>query len=390
MKKQIATGMTRLVIPLLVLAALMLPRSSAQQPKLMEFDPPNTITASIPQCAPGCGTFAYSINDWGVAVGTYTDVNVVPHGFLRFPNEEILSFDAPGAGLGHGLNEGTVPYAINDWGDVTGQYQDPDLLFHGFIRYHDGSYATFEAPGVGANGIGTFGSSINNWGAVAGEYLDVNAVYHGFVRSPDGKITDFDAQGAGTGAFEGTYPCEETCINSWGEVAGFYSDGNRASHGFVREPDGKMTLIDIQGAGTGAGQGTLVASINDEGTTTGYWGDANNFYYAFLRTRDGKVTTFYIPSANFPGQGTVGYSLNFIDAVAGDYYDGNFANQAFERFPGGKVVPFSAPHAGGGANQGTRASANNGWGMVAGWYIDQNNLKHGFVWYPGQAAFEDK
>jgi len=393
MKKQIAAGMIRVVVSVFVLGAFtMPPRSSAQQPKLTEFDPPNTIQASVPQCAPFCGTFAYSINDWGVVVGSYTDTDVVPHGFLRFPDGEFLSFDAPGAGLGQDLDEGTVPYAINDWGDVTGQYQDPNLLFHGFIRYHDGSYVNFEAPGVGENGIGTFGYSINNWGAVSGVYLDSNLAYHGFVRDPSGKITDFDVQGAGTGAFQGTYPCEETCINSWGEVAGFYYDGNNATHGFVREPGGKITMIDIPGAGTGAGQGTVVASINDAGTTTGYWADPNYFYYAFIRTRDGKVTTFYIPSANFPGQGTVGYSLNSGDAVAGAYFDANFAYQGFERFPceKGNVVEFHAPHAGGGANQGTRASANNAWGTVAGWYIDQNNLNHGFVWYPGQEAFEDK
>jgi len=353
------------------------------EPKLIEFDPPGTATESSPICAPYCGTFAYANNAEGVIVGSYTDTNVVPHGFLRSPNGEFTSFDAPGAGLGANLDEGTVAYSINDQGLITGQFEDSNFLYHGFVRYPDGHFVTFEAPGVGSTGVGTFGFSINLEGVVEGMYLDGNLTYHGFVREPYGKITDFDVTGAGTGAYQGTYPCEETCINSAGEIAGFYYDGNYGIHGFVREPYGKITVIDVPGAGTGAYQGTAVSSINEEGTTTGYYADSNNFYYGFLRTRTGKITTFYIPSANFPGQGTVGYSLNSNDTVTGAYVDTNFANHGYERFACGTIATFDAPHAGGGANQGTRASTNNSQGAVAGWYIDQNGLNHGFVWYPG-------
>jgi probable HAF family extracellular repeat protein len=360
--------------------------SIAQVPqgsKLIEFDPPGTGTVSSPHCAPGCGTNAYAINAKGVIVGTYTDANVVPHGFLRFPDGEFSSFDAPGAGLGTDLDEGTVPYSINDLGVVAGQYEDAQFLYHGFIRYRDGSFTTFEAPDVASGAVGTLAFSINVEGVVAGIYLNSDLVYHGFVRDSDGKITDFDVPGAGTDAFQGTYPCQETCINWQGQVAGFYYDANTATHGFVRELNGKLTLIDVPGAGKGAYEGTVVSSINWDGTTTGYWSDSSNFYYGFVRTPDGKITSFDIPSANFPGQGTVGYSINFSDTVAGAYFDSNFAYHGLERFPCGSIATFSAPHSGGGANQGTRASANNQQGTVVGWYIDENNLNHGFVWYPG-------
>ncbi len=75
-----------------------------QESSLIEFDPPGTISMSTPACAPSCGTFAYANNSEGVVVGTYTDANVVPHGFLRSQDGEFTSFDAPGAGTGTGLD----------------------------------------------------------------------------------------------------------------------------------------------------------------------------------------------------------------------------------------------------------------------------------------------
>ena len=82
-------------------------------------------------------------------MGFYTDTNVVAHGFLRTPDGKVTSFEAPGAGLGHGLDQGTVAYSINDLGVIAGQYQDSNYVFHGFVRYPDGSFTKFDAPGAG-------------------------------------------------------------------------------------------------------------------------------------------------------------------------------------------------------------------------------------------------
>jgi len=54
----------------------------------------------------------------------------------------------------------------------------------------------------------------------------------------------------------------------------------------------------------------------------------------------------------------------------------------FSRSASGRFATFSAPGAGHGAGQGTRPSTNNTEGAVAGWWIDRNNLNHGFVWIP--------
>src|SRR5208337_4953310 len=63
-----------------------------------------------------------------------------------------VSFDAPGAGLGHGLDQGTYAFGINNLGVIAGYFQDSSNVFHGFVRYRDGSFTTFYAPGAGKNG----------------------------------------------------------------------------------------------------------------------------------------------------------------------------------------------------------------------------------------------
>jgi hypothetical protein len=119
------------------------------EPKLIEFDAPGAGTVTSPACGSACGTIALANNDLGVVVGYYTDSNVVPHGFLRAPNGDIVSFEAPGAGLGHGLNQGTVAYSINDLGVIAGQFQNSSYVYQGFVRHPDGFFTTFKAPGAG-------------------------------------------------------------------------------------------------------------------------------------------------------------------------------------------------------------------------------------------------
>jgi len=346
------------------------------KPKLIEFDPPGAATENSVFCVPLCGTLAYANNSLGEVTGFFTDANVVPHGFLRSPEGKFTVFDAPGSGQGYFLDQGTVPYSINDAGVITGQFEDSSQSFHGFIRYRDGSFITFDVP----NAVGTVPWDINLEGTTAGIYFDANG-FHGFVRSPSGKTTEFDPTGSVY-----TYVCEETCLNEGGSIAGFYSDANGLTHGFLRHPDGKITVIDV----TGAANGTYPASINNEGTIGGYYVDSTATCYGFIRKADGKISTFSLSGAgtgNFDG--TVPYSINDGDTVTGVIYDSIGSMHAFSRSLWGKVARFKAPDGGTGSNQGTRPSTNNREGAVAGWYVDANNLNHGFVWIPGEDCSGD-
>ena len=90
--------------------------------KLVEFDAPGAAAYVSNICGSGCGTFAMANSDRGVVVGYFTDEYVVPHAFIRTPGGEFIVFNAPGAGLGSNLNEGTVAITVNDADEVAGRY----------------------------------------------------------------------------------------------------------------------------------------------------------------------------------------------------------------------------------------------------------------------------
>jgi hypothetical protein len=70
---------------------------------------------------------------------------------------------------------------INDLGDITGSSQDQSGKSHGFIRRPDGTFVTFDLPGV----TFTLPFSINSAGQVTGYYqASVYTTAHGFLRSP--------------------------------------------------------------------------------------------------------------------------------------------------------------------------------------------------------------
>src|ERR1700757_2593581 len=233
--------------------------------------PPSTIiTFDAPGAGtgPGQGTFAIAIDPAGAIAGQYLDANNVDHGFLRARDGAITTFDVPGAGTGP--FQGTYPLSINPGAAMTGLYLDASNLDHGFLRARDGAITTFDVPGAGTGPFeGTHAVSINPAGAVAGRYVDASDVSHGFLRAPDGTITTFDAPGAGTGPGQGTLVDAVDGLNPAGGISGLSIDASDVSHGFVRAPDGTITVFDAPGAGTGPGQGTLPAGINQGGTIAG-------------------------------------------------------------------------------------------------------------------------
>ncbi len=333
------------------------------QARLIEFSAPGAATVASPACQPLCGTVAFANNDEGFVVGTYTDPNVVPHGFIRTPWGSFISFDAPGAGLGAGLDEGTLAYSINDWGAVAGQYEDPNLVFHAFIRYPNGSFVTFDAPGAGTGAFaGTVALAINIEGDTGGYYADNSGTFHGFVRSKGGPAVSFDPSGS-----VATFVCQETCLNDEGAAVGYYVDADGVLHGFLRMRDGIVTSIDAPGAGTAAGFGTLAASINNAGEIAGYVVDDNNVAHAFIRHADGR----FGPDVNVPGAytgaggGTVIYGINAAGMTTGVWEDVNLTFHGFARSRDGHIARFDAPGANDGVPfAGTRPTMINAWGEV--------------------------
>src|SRR5436309_1119905 len=200
--------------------------SIARAATFTTFDVPGASTGS------GQGTLATSINPAGVITGYYLDASGAFHGFLRAPDGSVTTFDAPGAGAGTDLRQGTFPKSINPSGAITGYYIDAGNVIHGFLRAPDGALTTFDAPGAGAF-LGTFAVSINPAGAVAGYYIEYDSVQrssktHGLLRDRGRALTVFDAPGS-QGLF--TFPLS---INPAGAITGYYADANSVFHGFLR------------------------------------------------------------------------------------------------------------------------------------------------------------
>ena len=164
-----------------------------------------------------------------------------------------------------------------------------------------------------------------------------------------------DIPGAGTGSGEGTMP---TAISGHSVITGYYSDNNRVNHGFVGKASGTMTTFDVPGAN----QGTTPTGINEQGTITGTYGDGHA--HGFVRHPDGSFETFSVMTDSNPtainSKGVVtGYS-QFI---------------GFVRAADGTITPFSVP---GGTN--TYAMAINGKGVIAGYDIAATDGSvHAFV-----------
>ena len=305
----------------------------------------------------------------------YTDPQVVPHALVRTPDGHITPFNAPGDGEGAGLNQGTVAYAINDFGVIAGQFQDSKVPLSRFRaragrEYHAiRSYGRGHRCGPGHPRLGSQYGRSNRRSL----HIDDGNTEHGFFRSRDGVVSSIDPTES-----VGTIVCEETCLNRPGEITGFYIDSSDAYHGFLRDPDGTITTIDAPERGTGAFQGTFAGSINDEGTITGYLVDSNNIYHGFLRTREGKFTRFHdSDGGTAAGQGTAAFSINPFGAVTGALIDTNNVLHGYSRSRHGVFTMIDAKGAGTSAGQGTRPSTNNLEGDVAGWWIDEKAVSTG-------------
>ena len=238
----------------------------------------------------------------------------------------FISIDAPGAFL-------TFPTGINSAGVIAGNalFASNDTsgrILRGFVRARDGTFTIFDAPNVGVDG--TWPASINSAGEITGNYYDANNNAHGFLRNPDGVITVLD----GPGALE-TYAVG---INETGTITGgFQVNSDGSGHAFLRSPDGQYTLFDVPPE---VGTHTVPSGINAAGAVTGSFTDRNFNYGGFVRTADGTFSYFYAPNG---GQiATPGLSIDSGGDVTGWYWDRN-GTYGFVRTADGTFSALNAP-----------------------------------------------
>lgn len=301
--------------------------------------PGNFISFQVPGAA---WTLPMSVNDSMVVTGYYLESGGYPRGFLRNADGDITTFVVSGSSL-------TSPVAINAAGEIAGN-SVTGSDFYGFVRYANGSIATFN-PGGTYPGY-TDVAGINKEGIVVGGYAPTNGVppEHGFIRNLNGTITTFDVPGS-----DRTQP---VAINNAGEITGVYwFDGNVHEGGFIRSADGNITTFGGTPVGINA-EGSIVGwSILEGGSKEGFernpygtikpldlklaYGAPPNmgiteagsiFTSSSVQGAQGTGVFLEPPygtsiSLLFPGSyNTLGTSINDSDVITGTYYLYTYVN----------------------------------------------------------------
>jgi hypothetical protein len=279
-----------------------------------------------------------AINDFFTITGTSTDQKGT-HGFLLDVFGKTTVFDAPGS-------ISTTPVAINDQGTVTGTYQDANHVTHGFVRDPQGGFDTIDPTGS----TNTNPTCINAFGEITGVYFTASGS-EAFVRTRRGVITTFAPGGRAEGA------------NLFGTVVGsmpgpMTPGGPPPSvlvEGFVRSRQGTITVLQDPSAGT---NGTWPTGIDAFGDIVGFFINGEDYEQVFYRSAAGEFTTVAPPNS-FQTEIT-GY--NELGAIVGSYNEvplGMGGNHNFVRDPEGNLTSFDVP-------QGGTPSGINNYGVIIG------------------------
>ena len=162
--------------------------------------------------------------------------------------------------------------ASNDFGDYAGNTRSPDGEKTIGFTLIDGVFTTYDFPGS----LNTFFYALDNAGKAAGHYKGTDELYHGVILE-NGELRQYDFPGAAethiygisdeTGAlsgnavdeigvsrgfsddmliaFPGAVNTYADFVNAAGAVVGSYVDADGMPHGFIRNPDGSFTTIDL-------------------------------------------------------------------------------------------------------------------------------------------------
>ena len=133
----------------------------------------------------------------------------------------------PGAPTG-GAAPNLSANAINNDGDVAGNYTTKGGATDAFLKLSDGAFKTITVPGASS----TIAFGVNDSNTVVGTYTDGSgnsATTHGFIWRNGSLTTNVDdPNGIGTTFLNG--------INNEGDIVGFYVDGSGNTDGILAFP----------------------------------------------------------------------------------------------------------------------------------------------------------
>lgn len=256
------------------------------------------------------------------------------------------------------------PIGINDRGDVAGYSsigcETGGTCTEGFLRSADGTVSTFFASGQSNDE--TTVEAFNSRDQIAGYFYDASYHLHGFIRQPDGTVEVIDAPNAGY--------TNITALNDRGYAAGMFADDS-GWHGILVAPNGKQTVFDVPTT-----QFFLVTGINDDGAITGWYEFNNNTQEtAFVRSPDGAVALFSVDGAAFSNTVAIDKSGD----ITGTYSQGKYL-PGYVRSASGEISTFEMKHAG------MDPTGINSRGVIVGTATIKHRIGlakyYGFIWRP--------
>lgn len=221
------------------------------------------------------------------------------------------------------------------------------------------NYQTIDDPNAAPSGIGEPAGSqahgINNTGTIVGVYTGSGDTFHAFVDA-DGVFTtnDFDPSCS--------FSCgtEANAINSSGEIVGDVTDEAGNTHGYY-EIGGVFHLIDFSGADL-----TLAEGVNDSGLVVGFYVDSSNVSHGFTLAPGQTTPTSFDCSG---GTNTALYGVNNRGDMVGTCSLGPFKITAGQGITAVTLTGASV----------VRPIGINNIGDISGYYLDVNNVRHGFL-----------
>jgi hypothetical protein len=221
-------------------------------------------------------------------VGFYVDANTgITHGFLDAKGVQ-MTVDDPQGSAPHVATAVQNLLGVNDRDEAAGFWVDNNGNEHGFVAQLNESTVKPSfieiAPSLFKGAVATQVSGINDEHVVCGFWTDANKASHGFVGFLGGRYYSFEAEIDG---MKVTSTQVFGCNNNGG-IVGQVTDSAGELHGFVYR-EGRFHSFDAPGSSQVAEfgvQGTLINGINDFGDIVGFFSDGVSKVKSFVRYAD--------------------------------------------------------------------------------------------------------
>jgi uncharacterized membrane protein len=218
-------------------------------------------------------TEAMAINDHGQIVGNWMDSGYYHHGFATTTTGfgTVTEITSPGT-------NNTVPMGINNEGVIVCYYNGPDSALHGFLRQADGTCTTIDHPGTSYSAA----MGINDAGIIVGQWQDDSVgIKRGWIRDVEGNFTNIDIPTSSYTIAQG--------INNASQIAGYWNDSGGLIHGFMQNASGSLTILDFPGADQ-----TYVNGISNTGQLTGHYLGQDGYWHGFVASPVPEPTTLLL------------------------------------------------------------------------------------------------